>query len=147
MERKPEMVGMVFSSKMFMPSNTIDNTNHPDYKQSLHDSGSVPYINGHLLLHNLQTLCSKIFKQARMAELKMIWVMVKWLGIPVAVLSWFTNLDNSKGWITTIFGIPALLMYAYFMYYKAKEKAEVTRKMRLENDAMEFELNLKKYAK
>lgn len=94
---------------------------------------------------NIQTRFPENTKNTKMAQINFGLILLKWIGLPIAFLAWIENLTNDKGWLTTIFAIPALIAYASYMWQKRQLTKEEARKERLKNDETEWDLNQKKY--
>jgi hypothetical protein len=72
----------------------------------------------HNIVSNLQLSNNK--RRNKMA-VKIGWIIVDWLGIPLSLLGIYLNLDNVKSAIIAILAIVYLMMRAYFYFVQKKQ--------------------------
>lgn len=57
----------------------------------------------------------------RMAQAKIVWFILDFLGIPITILGIIANMDNIKSAILAILGITYLMCRMYFYVIKSKQ--------------------------
>jgi hypothetical protein len=65
----------------------------------------------------------------KMAQIKLMWLLCDFLGIPVTILGIFSNIDNIKSAILAVLGIAYLCVRGY---YFIKQKDQAVREKEIE---------------
>lgn len=60
-------------------------------------------------------------RSSRMAQAKIVWLILDFLGIPITILGILTNMDNVKSAILAILGISYVMCRMYFYVVKSKQ--------------------------
>ncbi len=149
LEGQFQVDGMLFWDKVIMPNNRNINKQRPVGSDPVDNSTPIFNIDGNSFLRNVQTYISSIFKAQKMA-IKVGWIFLfncmGWISLGINTLLAATGgIDEVKQWVLLVFSCVFACVKVYQIYQNASHKREEVRSKKLENDSLEFDLNMKRF--
>jgi len=71
-----------------------------------------------------------------MAQIKLVWILIDFLGVPLSLFGFIINLDNVKSTLIALLALIYLMCRVYF-YVVQKEQAVREKELKLWHDEMD----------
>ncbi len=149
MEREFQAIGILFTNEGSMRYNRSNKTGMADNKQSISDNGTIPFTDNNSWLSNIQTSFRSLFKAQKMAMkfgVAFLLNCMGWVSLGInTFLAATGGIDEVKQWVLLVFSCVFACVKVYQIYQNASHKREEVRSKKLENDSLEFDLNMKRF--